>query len=85
MQKNITFHSIKRITTKAGNTRLDADVTENGHADCFWSVSLANSGASTSEDFQTPQVLTEKIKRSKGFGNVSKMRGLTGDLSGLMF
>lgn len=79
------FHSIKRITTKAGNTRLDADVTENGHADCFWSVSLANSGASTSEDFQTPQVLTEKIKRSKGFENVSKMRGLTDDLSGLMF
>lgn len=79
------FHSIKRITTKAGNTRLDADVTENGHADCFWSLSLANSGASTSEDFQTPQVLTEKIKRNKGFGNVSKMRGLTGDLSGLMF
>ena len=79
------FHSIKRITTKAGNTRLDADVTENGHADCFWSVSLANSGASTSEDFQTPQVLTEKVKRSKGFGDVSKMRGLTGDLAGLMF
>lgn len=79
------FHSIKRITTKAGNTRLDADVTENGHADCFWSVSLANSGASTSEDFQTPKVRTEKIKRSKGFDSISKMRGLAGDLSGLRF
>lgn len=79
------FHSIKRITTAAGNTRLDADVSENGHADCFWSVALANCAASSGKDFGTPQVTTAKIKRNKDFGHLSKMRGLEGSLSGLMF
>ena len=79
------LHSVKRITTKAGNTRLDADVTENGHADCFWSMSLANSAASTSEDFQTPEVITEKVNRSNSFKRYGKMKGLEGSLSNLKF
>lgn len=79
------LHSVKRITTKAGNTRLDADVTENGHADCFWSMSLANSAASTSEDFQTPEVITEKVNRSNSFKRYGKIKGLEGSLSNLKF
>ncbi len=75
------FHSVKKITTKAGNTRLDADVSENGHADCFWSAALANCAASSGKDFETPQIRTEKISRRKGFGSSSKIRLLTGSLS----
>lgn len=36
------IHSIRRITTKAGNIRFDADTAEvNGHADRFWALALA--------------------------------------------
>lgn len=79
------MHSVRRITTKAGNTRLDADVTENGHADCFWSIALANCAASSGKDFETPEVITEKIKRDSGFDKVSNMKGLTGSRMNLRF
>ncbi len=36
------LHSIRRIYTKAGNIRFDAESSEvNGHADRFWALSLA--------------------------------------------
>ena len=36
------LHSIRRITTKAGNIRFDAESSEvNGHADRFWALALA--------------------------------------------
>ena len=36
------LHSIRRVTTKAGNIRFDADTSEvNGHADRFWALALA--------------------------------------------
>ena len=36
------LHSIRRVTTKAGNIRFDADTSEvNGHADRFWGLALA--------------------------------------------
>ena len=36
------LHSIKRVATKAGNIRFDADSSEvNGHADRFWALALA--------------------------------------------
>lgn len=36
------LHSIRRIATKAGNIRFDADSSEvNGHADRFWALALA--------------------------------------------
>ncbi len=34
------FHSVKRITTPAGNVRFDAERTELGHADRFWAAAL---------------------------------------------
>ena len=36
------LHSIRRVATKAGNIRFDADSSEvNGHADRFWALALA--------------------------------------------
>ena len=36
------LHSIRRVTTKAGNIRFDDDTSEvNGHADRFWGLALA--------------------------------------------
>ncbi len=36
------LHSVRRITTSAGNIRFDADSSEvNGHADRFWALALA--------------------------------------------
>ena len=36
------LHSIRRVTTKAGNIRFDADTSEvSGHADRFWGLALA--------------------------------------------
>ena len=36
------LHSIRRIATKAGNIRFDAESSEvNGHADRFWALALA--------------------------------------------
>ena len=36
------LHSIRRVATKAGNIRFDADSAEvNGHADRFWALALA--------------------------------------------
>lgn len=36
------LHSIRRVSTKAGNIRFDADSSEvSGHADRFWALALA--------------------------------------------
>ena len=35
------LHSIRRLTTSAGNIRFDADRSDNGHADRFWALALA--------------------------------------------
>lgn len=39
------LHAVKKITTVAGNVRFDAERTEQGHADRFWSAALANHAA----------------------------------------
>ncbi|MDR3561894.1 MAG: terminase family protein [Negativicutes bacterium] len=41
------LHSIKKLTTAAGNVRYDADRNENGHADRFWACALAKHAAQT--------------------------------------
>lgn len=42
------LHSIRKITTKAGNIRFDAESSEvNGHADRFWALALALIACST--------------------------------------
>lgn len=35
------LHSIRRLTTSAGNIRFDAERSDNGHADRFWALALA--------------------------------------------
>jgi len=35
------IHSVKKITTSAGNIRFDVERTENSHADRFWALALA--------------------------------------------
>jgi len=35
------LHSVKKVTTSAGNIRFDAERTNDGHADRFWSLALA--------------------------------------------
>ncbi|MDA8168669.1 MAG: terminase family protein [Nitrospiraceae bacterium] len=34
------FHSIRRVTTPAGNTRFSAEGSDDGHADRFWAAAL---------------------------------------------
>jgi len=35
------LHSVKKITTAAGNMRFDVEQSEKGHADRFWALALA--------------------------------------------
>jgi phage FluMu gp28-like protein len=42
------IHSVKKMTTTAGNIRYDADRNENGHADHFWAMALSLHGGSPS-------------------------------------
>lgn len=39
------FRAVRKISTIAGNIRLDADATEKGHADEFWAAGLAKMAA----------------------------------------
>jgi len=39
------FGAVKKLTTLAGNTRFDAERTEQGHADAFWAKALADLAA----------------------------------------
>ena len=41
------IHSVKKITTTAGNIRFDAERTEDGHADHFWAAALGVHAAAT--------------------------------------
>lgn len=42
------IHSVKKITTAAGNIRFDAERSERSHADRFWALALAVHAGSTS-------------------------------------
>lgn len=64
------IHSIRRISTKAGNIRFDADTSEvNGHADRFWALALALIACSTpSEPVNiTTRKRYETLKMTEGF------------------
>jgi phage FluMu gp28-like protein len=41
-----SLHSVKKITTAAGNIRFDAVRSDSGHADEFWALALAEHGIS---------------------------------------
>jgi len=40
-QQRESLHSVRKITTSAGNTRYDAATSEIGHGDYFWGLGLA--------------------------------------------
>jgi phage FluMu gp28-like protein len=42
-----SIHSVKKVTTAAGNIRFDAERTEDGHADEFWAGALGAHAAAT--------------------------------------
>lgn len=42
-----SLHSVRRVTTSAGNPRFDASHDPTGHADYFWGLALAVHGALT--------------------------------------
>lgn len=44
------IHSIRRIPTTGGHFRYDADRDENGHADSFWGLALANLACSETKN-----------------------------------
>ncbi len=59
-----SHHAVKKTVTAAGNIRFDADRTDKGHSDEFWSHALAVHGAS--EDYAgVPSVVTSG-KRGMG-------------------
>ena len=84
------IHSIRRIATSGNHFRYDADRDENGHADTFWSFSLANYACSGVRNFysdlkikkeiqnnKTDNTLNEtnSIKRGKSLKQINKMFG----------
>lgn len=80
------LHSIRKIPTKAGNTRLDTDGSdENRHADFFWSTALGIYASASSKDFQKPVILTGKSNNNNAFDDILNLSGLAGDLRGLNF
>lgn len=40
------LHSVRKVTTAAGNVRFDAERTDDGHADRFWALALCDHAAS---------------------------------------
>lgn len=72
------WHSIEKITTAAGNIRLDADDSDNRHADNFWSAALANYAASSKKDFEKPFILSGKPRKNKAYETTVDLKGLTG-------
>lgn len=55
------LHSVKRVTTVAGNIRFDVDSSEtDGHADRFWSLALANHAVGNKPLGQTKYASTGK-------------------------
>ncbi|HDH01138.1 MAG TPA: hypothetical protein ENG80_04950 [Nitrospirae bacterium] len=56
------LHSIRKVTTAAGNLRFDVAASEaRGHADRFWALALANHADSKSSG---PVIVTSRRKRS---------------------
>ncbi|MBQ9688012.1 hypothetical protein IJV79_00085, partial [bacterium] len=71
------WHSIRKFTTKSGNTRLEG--SEDGrHADNFWSSALAIYAASTVAEFKNTRIITGALPKLK-------INPMTGDMRGLKF
>jgi len=49
------LHRVRKIVTKAGNVRFDAERTEDSHSDRFWALALALHAASA-KDYAIPQI-----------------------------
>jgi phage FluMu gp28-like protein len=62
-----SFHSVRKIVTAAGNTRLDADATDaTGHADHWWAFCLALHGAKSNSGPVHIVSMGRSGKRSSG-------------------
>jgi len=46
------LHSVRKVTTAAGNIRFDAERSDDGHADRFWSLALALHAAGDKNRFR---------------------------------
>ena len=73
-------HAVKKTVTSAGNVRFDADRTDKGHADEFWSHALAIHAAvkpaGKIEFESTGKKRTYRV--DTGFNPVSTMRSYIG-------
>lgn len=55
------LHSVRKVTTAAGNIRFDAERTDDGHADRFWALALAIHAADT--PYQKPEYTSVQHRR----------------------
>ncbi|KAL1110073.1 hypothetical protein AAG570_014029 [Ranatra chinensis] len=64
------FHGVQRVSTSAGNIRLDAKRTGDGHADRFWAAALAVHA------YKTPELRVPVVYSRKKTGTGGKMKNL---------
>lgn len=66
------LHKVRKIATKSGNIRLEAESDDAGHADRFWALALANHAAATGEApvppvaFATRRATVIRDRRNRG-------------------
>jgi len=62
------WHSIRKFTTKSGNTRLDTEgsgACADRHADNFWSSVLANYASASVKEFKYPNIISGRADNRK--------------------
>lgn len=62
------IHSVQKLVTAAGNTRFNAEETDDGHADRFWGQGLSELAAADGEAYVTPKVDVVENSVARGFG-----------------
>jgi len=62
------IHSVKKMTTSAGNIRFDAERSGDGHADRFWSLALAIHAAGSPAQPMTYETVSGGIRAKFGAG-----------------
>ena len=61
------LHSVRKVTTAAGNIRFDAVRTDQGHADRFWSLALAiHAGGAPSMKIEYQTVQSRRFAAAQG-------------------
>jgi len=63
------LHSVKRVVTRAGNTRFDAERSRDGHADRFWALALSlTAGSSVTVPVEYSSVVSRGLRFGAGRG-----------------